>query len=169
MKTLKRTLIGTLLAMLAACSLVVLSGCFSVDPDTATNDQQTTTDNPISASSDESGLIGTWTLEAAYDYSGDEYDISSFTSQVSLVVTSMDSATFNYFDDDPFTGTLERATDQDSYYAAEGYTVQAYNLIGSDGSYWEFAYVVPDDSTASAFVYLEVGESTDYDSIYLTK
>ena len=111
-------------------------------------------------------MDGTWQLAYATDYSGQAYDLSQATMESIRLVVSGSKATFYYFDDDPFSGTLERYSEQDDYYASDGYTVKAYKLKGNDG-FWEFAFVVPQDGN-DAFWYLEVG-SPDPDSLFLSK
>ena len=123
---------------------------------------------PSGSADDSRGLVGTWVLDYAHDFDGDPYDISDLGDAVKLVISSETTATFHYFDDEPFKGELMRAPEGDEYYANDGYTVECYQLKGGDGSYWEFAYVVPDDGS-EPFFYLEVGGNDDYDSLYLSK
>ena len=124
----------------------------------------------VSSQEEGTEYVGTWKLDYAHDYDGNEYDIAAIGSDsVVLVVTSDTAATFYYFDDDAFAGTLSRDSSQDSYYSVDGFTAKCYDLTGSDGSYWEFAYITPDDGSSDPFFYLEVGPDGDYDSLYLAK
>ena len=115
-------------------------------------------------------LAGTWMLDYAHDFTGQAYDISNFANKIKLVVRADETATFYYFDDAPFTGTMMRETTQDSYYDTNpDYTVQCYHLLQSDGSYWELVYIMPNDDPDGAFFYLEVGGEEEPDSLYLAK
>ena len=158
MKTMKKALILALAGVMAVAALA-LTGCFGTGGSSSGG-----------SSSSKSELVGTWKLDYAHDYDGNEYDIAAIGSDsVVLVVTSDTAATFYYFDDDAFAGTLSRDSSQDSYYSVDGFTAKCYDLTGSDGSYWEFAYITPDDGSSDPFFYLEVGPDGDYDSLYLAK
>lgn len=162
MKTTKKALILALAGVMAAAALT-LTGCFGVGGGNGGNGG-----NGGGGSSTKSELVGTWKLDYAHDYNGNEYDIASIgADSVVLVVTSETKATFYYFDDDPFEGTLSRDSSQDSHYSADEFSAKCYDLTGADGSYWEFAFITPSDGTP--FFYLEVGPSGDYDSLYLAK
>ena len=159
MKTMKKALVVALAGVMMVAALA-LSGCFGFGGGG---------NGGSGGGSSSSGIVGTWKLDYAHDFYGNAYDISQIGSdKVVLKVTSETKATFYYFDDDPFSGTMERYAAGDSEYASDGYTSKCYHLVGSDGSYWEFAYVVPDDSSSEPFFYLEVGASQP-DSIYLSK
>ncbi len=161
MKTMKK-ISSFVLAGVMICAALALTGCFGTGGSgNSGNSGITAGNNP---------LVGTWTLAAAYDENNQQYDLSDFDADiVKLVVTSDGNGTFYYFDDDPFTGTLSRDASQDSYYAVDGFTVEAYDLTGSDGSYWEFAYVEATDGASDPFIYLEVGAEGETESLYLAK
>jgi len=150
------------LACATVLAMAALTGCFSSGGSTGGSTGGTETDATAA------DLVGTWVMEAAYDYEGNEYDLSSLTDTVTLEVTSATQATLYYFDDEAFEGTLSRDASRDSAYSADGFTVMVYDLTGADGSYWEFCYVVEDDDPTVCFVYLEVGADQP-DGLYLGK
>ena len=153
MKALKKTLVLVCAGVMMLATLA-LAGCFGFSGDD---------DTPSGAS-----LEGTWKLSYAEDYYGNPYDTDEMTDEIILEVKSSKKATFYYFDDDPFSGTLSRDASGDSYYATDGYATLCYHLTNSDGRWWEFCFVVPDDGS-DAFWYLEVGPEDDYDAIYLER
>ena len=152
MSAMKKTFVLVCAGVMMLAALA-LSGCFGFGGD----------DTPGDAS-----IEGTWKLSYAEDYYGNPYDTSEMTDEIVLEVKSSKKATFYYFDDDPFPGTLSRDASGDSYYATDGYTTLCYHLTNSDGRWWEFCFVVPDDG-GDAFWYLEVGPEDDYDAIYLER
>lgn len=157
MNTLKKSLVIALAGVMAVAALA-LTGCFGIGGG-----------GNGGSSGSKSAMVGTWKLAAAFDYSGSAYDISAIGSDsVVLKVTSETEATFYYFDDDPYPGTLSHDSSRDGYYSSDNFEAKAYRLTGSDGKYWEFAFVTPKDGS-DPFWYLEVGPSNDYDSIYLAK
>ena len=81
---------------------------------------------------------------------------------------SADAAVFYFYDNDPYPGTLSHDSSRDAYYSSDGFESQAYRLTGSDGEYWEFAFVTPKDG-GDPFWYLEVGPSDSYKCLYLAK
>lgn len=152
----KKTIIIALACVMAAAALA-LTGCFGFGGGGSGG-----------GSGSDASIEGTWKLSYAEDYYGDPYDIEGMEDQVVLVVKGSNKATFYYFDDDPFTGTMKRDASGDDYYATNGYTTQCYHLVNSDGQWWEFCFVIPEDGS-DAFFYLEVGPEDDYDAIYLDR
>lgn len=168
MKNMKKALVLTLAGVMAVAALA-LTGCFGIGGGSSSGGSSSGGSSSGGSSTSNSPIVGTWKLDYAHDYSGTAYDIQSIGSDsVVLVVSSETKATFYYFDDDPFEGTLSRDTSMDSYYSATDYPAQCYDLTSSDGDYWEFAFIQPADGS-SPFFYLEVGSSNDYDSLYLAK
>ena len=113
--------------------------------------------------------VGTWELSYATDIYGSAYDIASIGPEnVRLVVTSETTATFYYFDDDPFSGSLDRSPDDDADFATDGYEVQAYRLRDGSGSAWLMAFVIPDDGS-DCFFYLELYDDGSEDHLFLDR
>ena len=140
MKNLKKTLAIALSGVMMVVAAVAFTGCFGGGGGGTKTDEK----------------VGTWVLAYAQDYYGQEISVTqSVKDSVYLKVESATKATFYFMDDDPFPGKLERYADRDSYYAQDGYKVQAYKLQGDDG-YWELVFVVPNDGSDS-FWYLEIG------------
>ncbi len=172
-----KKLLSVFLAGVMVCAALAFVGCSSSD-DTEDADGNTTeetegteTEGTETEGTTESDLtiVGTWYLSAAYDSDGNQYDLTDVSAdRVMLVVTDETTATFYYFDDDAFEGTLSRDEDRDDYYAVDGFTVATYDLTDEDGSYWEFCYVVSEDED-SVFIYIEIGSSDDMETIYLMK
>ena len=114
--------------------------------------------------------VGTWTLASAIAADGSSYNLTDETKQqVKLVVKSDGTATFYYFDNDPFNGTLKRDKDGDAGYATSTYDAECYHLTAAGGgSYWEIAFITKKDGS-TCFWYLEVGEAGKADSLFLAK
>lgn len=116
-------------------------------------------------STSSSSMFGTWELFAARAYDGERYDLEKLSGTVKLVVERDLSATFYYFERDPFTGTLEREASRDSHYASDGYDAKCYRLHGPS-SYWELAFLTSLSNGLSMW-YLEVGDDSSPDSLFL--
>ena len=183
MKNTKKWLVLVLAGMLAACAVVLSTGCFGIGgsgsktptvPDTPsttpsapdTPSTPSTPSTPAPATSD-NPKEGRWQLSYATDTSGKAYDLSQSVMESVVLEISGSKGTFYYMDRDPFSGTLERYSDRDSYYASDGYKVEAYKLMG-ESSYWEFAFITPKDG-GDAFWYLEIGSSGNEDCLFLSK
>ena len=122
-----------------------------------------------SGTTQDTSKVGTWELSYATDVNGSAYDIDAIgADSVRLVVTSDTTATFYYFDDDPFSGSLDRSTADDATFATEGYEVQAYRLRDGSGSAWVLAFIIPDDGSA-CFFYLELYGDSSEDHLFLQK
>ena len=177
MKLTKKTLAIVLAGVMMACALL-LAGCFGIGGGGSNggggnsgggNSGGGNSGGGNTPAPSQPAYVGTWVLDYAHEKStGDVYDLTKITGTVKLVVDSATHGTFYYFDDDPYAGTLERYAEQDSKYAANGYTSEAYKLKGSDGSYWELAFITPQDG-ADSFWYLEVGKTGQEDCLYLAK
>ena len=172
----KKSLAIVLAGVMMACALV-LAGCFGTGGGSGSGGGSSSGSGSGGYSGGGSSTptvtqpayVGTWTLDYAHEKSsGSAYDLSKISGTVKLVVEDATNATFYYFDDDPWVGTLERATDGDSKYAASGYTSECYHLVGQEGRYWEFAFITPQDG-ADPFWYLEVGSTGNEDCLYLSK
>ncbi len=114
-------------------------------------------------------IVGTWTIVAAYDEQGEAYDLNSLPADaVVLDIRTETRATFYYFDNAPFSGTLSRDASLDAYYATDGYNARCYLLTDQNGDFWEFAYLKSYD-TDDAFFYLELGAEDRHERIYLAR
>ena len=164
MKTFKKSLVLALAGVMVLAALA-LTGCFGFGG--SGSGSGSSSGGSSGGSSTTSPMVGTWKLAEAYDYWGSAYDVSDLADKVVLVVESETKATFYYFDDDPYPGTLVRDSSIDDAYAADGFTAKGYDLQGSDNSYWELAFITS-NSDGTSFWYLEVG-STAPDCLYLTK
>lgn len=176
MKLMKKTLAIALAGVMMVCALL-LAGCFGIGGggnsgggseggNSGGNSGGGGSSTPVVT---QPAYVGTWVLDYAHEKSsGNVYDLSKIQGTVKLVIDSATSGTFYYFDDDPYSGTLERDSSLDSQFAASGYTTDAYKLRGADGKYWLFAFVTPQDG-GDAFWYLEVGKTGQEDCLYLAK
>ena len=113
-------------------------------------------------------MVGTWRLSEAISEDGTKYDLSDTAKDsVRLEVTTPVDGTFHYFDDDPYTGKFSYQED-DATYATESFIAYTYRLEGSDNSYWEMAFVTPEEDTSYSFWVIKVG-SEHPDTLYLSR
>ena len=108
---------------------------------------------------------GAWHLVMATDANGGLYDLTQVGADSVRLVVSGTMATFFYFDEDPFNGTLVRWPDDDAKYSSEAFTGECYRLRQPQ-SHWELAFITPKDGSAP-FWYLEVGQTGQQDCLYL--
>ena len=108
---------------------------------------------------------GAWRLIMATDAAGGIYDLTQVGQDAVRLVVSGTMATFFYFDEDPFNGTLVRWPDDDAKYSSDGFTGECYRLRQPQ-SHWELAFITPKDGSAP-FWYLEVGPTGQQDCLYL--
>ena len=144
-------LVVALAGALAACA-VLLAGCFGAG-----------------GSGGSKAYQGEWVHDSTVGIEG--YDLTWITADtVRLDVTSATEATFYFFDDDPYTGTLTRAKDADANYATDGFKTEVYRLQSpSDSQYWELVFVTPNKDKNAGFWYLHTGSGVDSYDVYLTK
>ena len=143
-------LVVALAGALAACA-VMLAGCFG------------------GGGSGSKAYEGLWTHDSTVGIEG--YDMSWVAAdEVRLDVASATEATFYFFDDAPYTGTLTRVKDADAEYATDGFKTEVYWLQSTtDSQYWELVFVTPNKDKNGGFWYVHTGSGSSSYDVYLTK